>query len=150
MGTSDVLPNGFFAETEPKQRSTDFHKPGVYLCGLAHGAKPSKLNVAQALAAAEEAARLLTPGELTARRAVAVVDQAHCMGCLTCVRVCPYGVPKIDPQREGKGGIMGASYIDPLLCQGCGTCPSECPGKAITLNHYHDDQVALALGSWEA
>ncbi len=71
------------------------------------------------------------------------------MACLTCVRTCPYGVPTIDPQREGKGGIMGASYIDPVNCQGCGVCTSECPGKAIALNFYRDEQVMVALGSWE-
>ena len=146
----DVLESGFFAETEPKQRMTEFHRSGVYLCGLAHGPKPSQLNIAQALTAAEQAARLLAPGTILTRRAVAVVDETHCMGCLTCVRTCPYGVPVIDAKRQGKGSIMGASYIDPTNCQGCGTCPSECPGKAISLNYYRDEQVMVALGSWEA
>ena len=144
-----LLENGFFEETEPKQRSTDFHRAGVYLCGLAHGPKTSQLNIAQALSAAEKAARLLSPGVIYPERVVAVVDEAHCMGCLTCVRTCPYGVPAIDPHREGKGGIMGASYIDPANCQGCGVCTSECPGKAISLNFYRDEQVMVGLGSWE-
>ncbi len=141
---------GFFEETEPKQRTTEFHRPGVYLCGLAHGPKTSQLNIAQALTAAGQAAALLAPGVIPTRRVVAVVDESHCMGCLTCVRICPYGVPTIDPQREGKGGIKGASYIDPVNCQGCGLCPSECPGKAISLNYYRDEQVMIALGRWEA
>ncbi len=145
----DLLASGFFEETEPKQRGTESHRAGVFLCGLAHGPKTSQLNIAQALNAAEKVARLLSPGVIYPERVVAVVDETHCMACLTCVRTCPYGVPTIDPQREGKGGIMGASYIDPLNCQGCGVCTSECPGKAIALNFYRDEQVMVALGSWE-
>jgi len=146
----NLVDTGFFEESEPKQRTTEFHRAGIYLCGLAHGPKTSQLNIAQALTAAEQAANLLAPGVVRTRSMVAVVDESHCMGCLTCVRVCPYGVPAIDPKREGKGGIMGASYIDPTNCQGCGTCPSECPGKAISLNYYRDEQVMVALGRWEA
>ncbi len=56
-----LLASGFFEETEPKQRGTESHRAGVYLCGLAHGPKTSQLNIAQALNAAEKIARLLSP-----------------------------------------------------------------------------------------
>lgn len=149
LTATELAPGGFFAETEPKGRPAEVHRPGVYVAGLAHGPKDSRLNGAQALAAAESAVRMLLPGAIEPRRQIASVDETRCMGCLTCVRVCPYGVPRIDSKREGKGGIMGASYIDPLACQGCGTCPSECPGKAITLKDYRDEQITISLGSWE-
>ena len=72
---------------------------------------------------------------------VAVVDPAKCTGCLTCVRICPYGVPRINPAQVAIGGIMGAAHIEAAACHGCGSCASECPGKAIQLMHYKDGQV---------
>jgi heterodisulfide reductase subunit A-like polyferredoxin len=77
--------------------------------------------------------------------AVAVVDAAKCVGCLTCVRLCPYQVPRIDRSLTGNGGIIGAARIDPTRCQGCGLCASECPAKAIQLEHYRDGQVLAAV-----
>jgi len=82
----------------------------------------------------------------------AVVDPAKCVGCLTCVRVCPFDVPVIDPTRTGVGGLQGAAYIEPGRCQGCGTCTGECPAKAIQLTLYRDEQIIVpelaALGAW--
>jgi heterodisulfide reductase subunit A-like polyferredoxin len=72
---------------------------------------------------------------------VAVVDEEKCTGCLTCVRVCPYDVPRINPTKVGAGAILGVAEIEAAACQGCGICPAECPAKAIQLQHYRDEQV---------
>jgi heterodisulfide reductase subunit A len=68
-----------------------------------------------------------------------------CVGCLTCVRVCPYVVPKISADLVGVGGIIGAAYIEPAICHGCGSCAAECPAKAIEMMHYKDAQVLTKL-----
>ncbi len=72
---------------------------------------------------------------------VAVVDAQLCTGCLTCVRICPFGVPKIHPSLAGAGNIMGAAYVEAAICQGCGLCAAECPARAIQLAHYTDAQM---------
>ena len=72
---------------------------------------------------------------------MASVAAEKCTGCLTCVRICPYQVPKIRMDLLGVGGIAGAAYIEPAICQGCGSCASECPAKAISIMHYRDAQV---------
>ena len=72
---------------------------------------------------------------------VAVVDPAMCVGCLTCVRICPYGVPQVQSNLTGVGNMTGAAYIEPAVCHGCGTCVSECPARAIQLMHYKDAQT---------
>jgi heterodisulfide reductase subunit A-like polyferredoxin len=64
---------------------------------------------------------------------VSVVDPEKCVACLTCVRSCPYEVPRINDE--------GVAYIEPAGCQGCGICASLCPRKAITLQNYTDEQV---------
>ena len=82
---------------------------------------------------------------------IAVVDQDKCVGCLTCVRTCPFEIPRVDSTRLGVGGLVGAAWIDPALCQGCGTCTGECPATAIQLVNYRDEQmigVPGLLGAW--
>ena len=60
----------------------------------------------------------------------AVVDSDKCASCLACVRICPYGVPKI---REDK------AVIDMNECQSCGFCMAECPANAISMNDGFDE-----------
>jgi len=72
-----------------------------------------------------------------------VVDESRCTACLTCVRVCPYHVPRIEPTKVGAGGILGAAQIEIAACQGCGICAGECPAKAIQLLHYRDAQIMV-------
>ena len=54
------------------------------------------------------------------------VDKEKCVSCLTCVRVCPLGVPTTSK--------MGEITIDPFACQACGMCALECPVRAIDIS----------------
>ncbi|MGO9016754.1 MAG: FAD-dependent oxidoreductase [Syntrophobacteraceae bacterium] len=53
-------------------------------------------------------------------------SQAHCAGCLTCVRVCPFGVAQVE-----KTAVMPAQQ-----CQTCGLCAAECPAAGIALSRF--------------
>jgi NADPH-dependent glutamate synthase beta subunit-like oxidoreductase/coenzyme F420-reducing hydrogenase delta subunit len=53
----------------------------------------------------------------------AQIIEDKCVACLTCVRVCPYGVPVV---REA-----GEVDIRADQCQACGICVGECPANAI-------------------
>jgi coenzyme F420-reducing hydrogenase delta subunit/Pyruvate/2-oxoacid:ferredoxin oxidoreductase delta subunit len=48
----------------------------------------------------------------------------HCVGCLTCFRVCPYGAISLNPKVA----------VDLQACEGCGICAAECPRFAIKIN----------------
>jgi heterodisulfide reductase subunit A len=143
---------GFFMENNLKLRPMDFTREGIFLAGLAHYPKFIEETIAQALATAGRAMTILSKDRLEVGGTIAVVDQAKCVGCLTCVRTCPFQIPHMDPAVVGVGAIMGAAYIEPSLCTGCGTCTSECPADAIQLRHYRDDQLVLEeepiLGQW--
>jgi heterodisulfide reductase subunit A len=147
-----LSPEGFFMEDNLKLRPMDFTREGIFLCGAAHYPKFSEEAIAHALATSARAMTILGQEKLEATIKFAQVDQARCVGCLTCVRTCPFHIPKIDPGAVGVGGIVGAAYIEPTLCAGCGTCTSECPADAIQLLHYHDDQIMVpdtpVLGQW--
>jgi heterodisulfide reductase subunit A-like polyferredoxin len=129
-----VTADGFFLEAHVKLRPVDFASEGIFLCGSAHYPKSIDETISQAYAAAGRAAAILNKPVLKAGGVVAEVDQETCAACLTCVRVCPYEVPRIDPEAK-------KAYIEPAACQGCGICVSECPAKAIELHHYTDAQV---------
>jgi heterodisulfide reductase subunit A-like polyferredoxin len=147
-----LSPEGFFMEDNLKLRPMDFTREGVFLCGAAHYPKFSEEAIAHGLATSARAMTILGQEKLEATVKFAQVDQSKCVGCLTCVRTCPFNIPRIDAGALGVGGIVGAAYIEPTLCTGCGTCTSECPANAIQLLHYHDDQIMVpdlpVLGQW--
>ncbi len=48
---------------------------------------------------------------------------AACAHCLTCLRICPYGVPAIDSD--------GNVQLREEYCQSCGLCLAACPARTI-------------------
>ena len=61
----------------------------------------------------------------------ASVSSEVCIACLTCVRVCPFEIPKIQ-EDENFAYINGD-------CQSCGICVVECPAKAIEFKGAYED-----------
>jgi heterodisulfide reductase subunit A len=146
---------GFFEEAQLKLRPMDMMREGIFLAGMAHYPKFIEESISHALAAAGRALTVLSQETLYLGGVVAQVDPAKCVGCLTCTRTCPFGIPQVIQVegRTGVGGLGGAAWIDPAQCQGCGTCTGECPANAIQLVNYSDEQVMLraigGLGSWQ-
>ncbi len=147
-----VNAEGFLLEAHVKMRPTDFVEEGAFVAGMAQYPKFIEDSIAHALSASAHAITLMSQAPMYIGGTIAVVNSDKCVGCLTCVRVCPYEVPRIDPERIGNGGIRGAAWIDPARCQGCGTCTGECPATAIQLVNYRDEQMMLresaGLGAW--
>ncbi|MGO1767606.1 MAG: electron transport complex subunit RsxB [Advenella sp.] len=56
---------------------------------------------------------------------LAVIDEAHCIGCTLCIQACPVDA------------IMGANKfmhtVIPDLCSGCDLCVAPCPVDCITM-----------------
>ncbi len=124
---------GFFLEAHMKLRPVDFATDGFFVCGTCHGPKFIDEAITQAQAAAAKAVSILSRKVIEVSGIVSVVDAERCAACLTCVRTCPYNVPRIGPD--------GVAVIEAAMCHGCGVCASECPAKAISLMHYKDAQV---------
>jgi heterodisulfide reductase subunit A2 len=101
--------NGFFVEAHVKLRPVDFASDGIFMAGMAHFPKLLDESIIQAKAAAARAARVLSREIRSVGGRVAVVDPELCTGCLTCVRICPFGVPQIDTSVAGAGGIYRGS-----------------------------------------
>jgi len=125
--------DGFYMEAHMKLRPLDFVNEGMYLAGLAHSPKFISESLSQAQGAVSRALTVLSQPHLMTSGVVSVVDEDKCVACLTCVRACPFGVPKF--------GDRNAVIIEAAACQGCGICASVCPRKAITLMNYKDIQL---------
>ncbi len=123
----------FYMEAHMKLRPLDFINEGMYLCGLAHAPKNIAESLTQSRGAASRALTVLSQPFLMVGGVVSVVNAEQCAACLTCVRSCPFGVPRINEE--------GVAFIEAAACQGCGICASACPRRAINLQHYTDDQV---------
>lgn len=132
--------DGFFMEAHLKLKPLEFASSGFFLCGQVHGPKFMDESIAQAKGAVSKACAILSKKEMFADGSVASVDESKCILCMTCVRTCPYGAPKID---EEKGVIV----IDAASCHGCGNCASACPRGAITVGHNTDEQYFAKIES---
>jgi len=137
--------DGFFLEAHVKMRPVDFLADGVFMAGLAHYPKLLQESIVQAKAAAARATTILSRDTLTTGGPVAEVDNDKCVACLTCLRSCPFGAPRISSDLQSIGGILGAAYIESALCQGCGLCAPSCPAGAIELKHYTENQIGAKL-----
>jgi heterodisulfide reductase subunit A len=129
--------DGFFLEAHMKLRPVDFASEGLFLCGTAHAPKFLSEAISQAYAVAGRAASILSKKRMAVGGQIAWVDPDKCIGCMTCVHVCPYMAPQVGPQNKAE--VQGAT------CMGCGSCTAECPARAITLRHYVDCQVLAAI-----
>jgi heterodisulfide reductase subunit A len=131
--------DGFFLEAHMKLRPVDFASEGLFLCGTAHAPKFLGETIAQATAVAARAASILSHDRLPVGGQTAWVDPDKCISCMTCVHVCPYMAPQINPNHKAE--------VQSPVCMGCGSCSAECPAKAITLRHFVDAQILAAVNN---
>lgn len=60
-------------------------------------------------------------------RRFAFVNQRQCVGCGSCMKVCPRGAISIPK------GIF--AVVDLNKCIGCGLCAKTCPASVIEIMH---------------
>jgi heterodisulfide reductase subunit A-like polyferredoxin len=130
---------GFLIEAHAKLRPVDFATDGVFLCGLAHYPKPIDESVAQAPAAAARASTFLARDTVRFSGNVAQTSPILCIGCGTCVNICPYSAPRFNDK--------GKAEINPALCKGCGLCVASCRSGAIRLQGFDDAQIFSMIES---
>ncbi len=128
--------DGFFQEQHPKMLPLDFAKPGVYLCGLAHGPHFIPETIAQAKGVALRAAAYLNQSPRVGKPTRVTVNARLCSFCGLCVSACPYGARIMDYEER-------VAQVLSELCQGCGICAAVCPNKA-TQQHEFGHKPVLA------
>ncbi|WP_319477889.1 4Fe-4S dicluster domain-containing protein [Marispirochaeta aestuarii] len=58
------------------------------------------------------------------------VDPEKCVGCGTCVRACPWGIPTLDPETNVSTKC--------ILCHGYTACVKDCPTGALQYVSWED------------
>jgi len=127
-----ISQDGFLMEAHLKLRPVDTQTDGIFLAGTASGPKDVPESVVSAKAAAARAGTLMANKKMRTEALTSVVDEEQCIGCGLCEEICTYSAHYLE---EGKSHTIAA------LCRGCGACAAECPRRAITMQHYTDDQV---------
>ncbi|OPY69654.1 MAG: putative glutamate synthase (NADPH) small subunit [Syntrophorhabdaceae bacterium PtaU1.Bin034] len=135
--------NGFYVESHPKLRPVETNTAGVFLAGAAQGPKDIPASVGQGSAAAAKVLSLLSKDMLESDPAIARVNTNVCVGCLKCVKTCPFQAIK---DEELRGGKVVAKVIE-TVCAGCGVCTSTCPCGAIQLQHFTDNQLLAEVNT---
>ncbi|MHA1669469.1 MAG: 4Fe-4S binding protein [Promethearchaeota archaeon] len=74
--------------------------------------------------------KIPNPGNMMITNYYAEVDAEYCIGCETCVAICPMKAIKI---------VDDHAQIKQKRCIGCGNCVAKCPSEAIKL-HKKDRQ----------
>ncbi|MGA3175122.1 MAG: CoB--CoM heterodisulfide reductase iron-sulfur subunit A family protein [Syntrophorhabdales bacterium] len=134
--------NGFYVESHPKLRPVETNTAGVYLAGAAQGPKDIPASVGQGSAAAAKVLSLLSKEMLESDPVIARVNTSACVGCLKCMKTCPFQAIK----EESLRGKTVASVIE-TVCAGCGVCASTCPCGAIQLSHFTDNQILAEVNA---
>jgi heterodisulfide reductase subunit A len=127
-----ISSDGFLMEAHVKLRPVDTQMDGIFLAGVASGPKDVPESIISAKAAAARAATLMANKKMRTEALTSVVDEEQCIGCGLCEEICSYGAHYLENSK---------SHTIAALCRGCGACAAECPRRAITMQHFTDEQV---------
>jgi len=112
---------------------------GIFVIGCARGPQSISESIVQSEAAAGKILSALVSGkklELEVR--TSEISENFCLGCKTCIDICPYGAIIFDEVRR-------ISVVNEVLCHGCGNCAATCPSGAARLKHFAFPQIYQEL-----
>ena len=133
-----LSPDQFFKEAHVKLRPVEFATDGVFLCGTAHYPKHIPETINQAYGAAGRALTLLSKDTVVTSGTVAKIDPESCVGCLTCLPLCPYEAISYNARQR-------ICQVNPILCKGCGNCAAACPSHSAKLRGYKPEQLLVQI-----
>jgi heterodisulfide reductase subunit A len=131
--------HGFLAEEHQLLSPVASAVEGVFVIGCARGPQSIAESIVQAEAAAGKILSALVPGQkLELEVKTSQILESFCIGCKTCIEVCPYGAISFDEDRQ-------ISVVNEVLCHGCGNCAAACPSGAARLKHFTFPQLYQEL-----
>jgi heterodisulfide reductase subunit A len=139
----DVDSDGFFIEKHIKYGPIETSSTGKYIAGACRGPINISDAIAQGLASALFATKLIKDKKIERDSIIANHNPDLCIGCGVCVATCVFGAYSLKEDEEGNL----KSSLNEILCEGCGACSVACPSKAITTRHYTDEQIMTMIDS---
>ncbi len=134
---------GFFTESHPKLRPVESSSAGIFIAGACQAPKDIPFSVSQASSTASKAIGLICKDQLRTSPLTALVNTRRCVGCMRCLKVCPFGAIEEQTLRDGSK----VANVIAAVCQGCGLCGATCLPGAISCRGFTDDQL---IGEIEA
>lgn len=131
--------DGFFLEEHPKLGPLNTATEGVFLCGCCQKPMDIPDTVSQASGAAVKALALATKGSVDIAPTISFIDPDVCIGCKTCISLCPYTAIEFDERRQ-------VSVVNEAICKGCGSCSGVCPSGAAQSRHFTKKQIFAEIG----
>ncbi|MCD4719298.1 MAG: 4Fe-4S binding protein, partial [Desulfobacula sp.] len=131
--------DGFFLEEHPKLGPLNTATEGVFLCGCCQKPMDIPDTVSQASGAAVKALALATKGSVDIAPTISFIDPDVCIGCKTCITLCPYTAIEFDERRQ-------VSVVNEAICKGCGSCSGICPSGAAQSRHFTKKQIFAEIG----
>ncbi|KIX14375.1 hydrogenase iron-sulfur subunit [Dethiosulfatarculus sandiegensis] len=131
---NEVLwPNwGLISGDHPRYTAGLTPRNGLYVSGALRGTAPGADRKTEAASVAANLHDRLT-GKA---QPIPAVRHTRCASCLTCVRVCPHGVPRfVGEQIE----------CAPAACVACGICAAQCPAEAIAPTGWSNPEIMKTL-----
>jgi heterodisulfide reductase subunit A len=126
--------DGFFLEEHPKLGPLNTATEGVFLCGCCQKPMDIPDTVSQASGAAAKALSLAAKGRVDISPTISFIDPDICVGCRTCITLCPYSAIEFDERRQ-------VSVVNEAICKGCGSCSGFCPSGAAQSRHFTKKQI---------
>ncbi|SDU18559.1 NAD(P)-binding protein [Desulfobacula phenolica] len=126
--------DGFFLEEHPKLAPLNTATEGVFLCGCCQKPMDIPDTVSQASGAAAKALSLAAKGRVDIAPTISFIDPDVCVGCKTCISLCPYSAIEFDDRRL-------VSVVNEAVCKGCGSCSGVCPSGAAQSRHFTKKQI---------
>lgn len=126
---------GFFKEEHQQLNPVETSIEGIFISGACRGAAGISESMLQAQAVSGKIAARLIPGKkIVPEVKVSEILEDFCVGCQTCMEVCPYGSIIFDGER-------GVCVVNEAVCRGCGNCAGSCPSGAIRAKHFTSPQI---------
>ncbi len=126
--------DGFFNGTNPKFRSIESEKQGIFFAGLCRSPSGIRDAINESTSAAGYAYKFLRETDLIQRRTISEVVERWCSGCEFCIEACPFDARYLDIEKK-------IVKVRELNCVGCGNCVSVCPSGAAKLRGLRDRQM---------
>lgn len=134
--------HGFYKEAHPKLRPVETLTSGMFLAGAAQAPKDILETVAQASASASKVLELFSQGEIERDPTIAFANEATCMACFDCQRVCPFGAIEAKEIRDKSGNLVKrVAHVNEAVCNGCGACSVICRNHSMDLLGFSDEEV---------
>lgn len=131
--------DGFFLEEHPKLGPLNTATDGVFLCGCCQKPMDIPDAVSQASGAAAKSLSLAARGSVEISPTISFIDPDICVGCKTCISLCPYSAIEFDDRRQ-------VSVVNEAVCKGCGSCSGFCPSGAAQSRHFTKKQIFAEIG----